>query len=121
MIRLQSHNSGNWSFKRNPCEQPHRHHSNSSDACPSGKPLCTPSATDLGQASHAYCDFLHHHKSLLIPSKPFLVSVKVRLPPCFAQRGLAEPREAGTIGRVKAEQDWPCLWAGRSPHPCALP
>lgn len=64
-------------------------------------PSVQPNVPDPGQASHAYCDFLHHHKSLLIPSKPFLVSIKVQRPPCFAQWGLAQLCGAGTAGRTR--------------------
>lgn len=74
---LVSHSSGNRDLKRNPCEQPCCQCCNSSGACPgNNRPSIQPSAPDPGHASHAYCDFLHYHKSLLIPSKPLLVSIK---------------------------------------------
>lgn len=117
-IRVQSHSSRNRGFKRNPCEQPHHERCNSSGACLGVSPSAQPGAPDPGQASHALCDFLHHHKSLLIPSKPFLVSIKAQLPPCFAQQGLVQPHGAGTTGRAKAEQVWLRLWTGLPLHPC---
>jgi len=82
-------------------------------------PSAQSSALHPNQASHTYRDYLHHLKSLLIPSKSFLVSIKAQLPPCFAQQRLAYPCGAGTTGRVKAEQDWPCLWTGLSLRACA--
>lgn len=117
---MQLQDSGTSSFKENSCEQPPCPDSNSSGDCPGWPAPHTAQCPDPGQASHAYCVFFHRHKSLLIPSKPFLVSIKAQLPPCFSWRGLVQPHGAGTVTeRRQSRTGWPCLCTGVSPHPCA--
>lgn len=117
---MQLQDCGTSSFKENSCEQPPCPDSNSSGACPGWPAPHTAQCPDPGQASHAYCVFFHRHKSLLIPSKPFLVSIKAQLPPCFSWRGLVQPHGAGTVTeRRQSRTGWPCLCTGVSPHPCA--
>lgn len=76
----------------------------------------TPQCPDPGQASHTYCVFFYQHKSLLIPSKPFLVSIKAQLPPCFSWQGLVQPHGAGTVTGPRQSRT---ACAQASPHvPC---
>lgn len=120
-IHVQSYSSGNWGFYIHPCEQPHRHHSSSSQMpTHMASPSVPPGAPDPGQASHAYCDFLHPHKSLLIPSKPFLISIEAPLPLCFAQWGLAQSRGAGPQEEGRQSRTGPACGQASPCIPVAL-